>query len=46
MRKYPAWFGKGVTKKGHEFSFWDLVGILLHSKGEKTPETTAATANR
>src|SRR2546421_463444 len=32
MRKYPAWFGKRVTKKDHEFFFWYLVGTLLHSE--------------
>ena len=31
MRKYPAWFGKRVTEKGHEFLLWYLAGTLLHS---------------
>jgi hypothetical protein len=32
MRKYPAWFGKRVTKKDHELLLWYLVGTLLHSE--------------
>jgi hypothetical protein len=35
MRKYPAWFGKRVTEKGHEFLLWYLAGTLLHLGGGK-----------
>src|SRR6266699_2049733 len=41
MRKYPAWFGKRITKKGHEFSSWYLVGTLLHSEGRAVKPAVA-----
>jgi len=39
MRKYPAWFGKRVTEKGHEFLLWYLAGTRLHLDGGHSEST-------
>ena len=41
MRKYPAWFGKRVTEKGHEEFLWYLAGTPLHSVGGTRKPTVA-----
>ena len=45
MRKYPAWFGKRVTEKGHEISSWYLVGTPLHLEGANRKRNCKVTSS-